>query len=105
MTVAQDLATVTRNVLSFLGEPTMQALVRELKAVGISLNPDELDIKKIDTELRKIFGDGAEVFMQEIYVQFRALTSEYGQKPEPEVSENLAAYEKILKLLTIKALA
>jgi hypothetical protein len=71
MTVVRDLAEITSRVLSSLGEPTMQALFWELGSQGVSTSPEDFDIRKFDIELRKIFGDGANVFMEEIYRQFR----------------------------------
>ncbi|MGI0014538.1 MAG: hypothetical protein ACREBU_14020 [Nitrososphaera sp.] len=105
MAVIKDLQTITTNVLSSLGEPTMQALYWELSTQGVSTNPEEFDIKKFDHEMKKIFGDGANVFMDEIYARFKEKAErEYVDKKQiDEINdESLPAIEKILKILSLK---
>lgn len=105
MTVTRDLAEITGKVLSSLGEPTMQALFWELSKQGVTTNPEEFDIRKFDTEMKRIFGDGANVFMEEIYAQFKArVETQYGQDTvfSSREVENLEPVERILKILSIK---
>ena len=105
MTVIGDLATITGNVLSSLGEPTMQALFWELGRHGVNTNPEEFDIGKFDEEMKKIFGDGANVFMEEIYSQFRGrFEQRYGEQGLVLSLEdgNLQPIEKIQKILSIR---
>jgi hypothetical protein len=105
MDVAKDLATITSRVLSSLGEPTMQALYWELSTQGVTANPEEFDISKFDEGMRKIFGDGANVFMDEIYSQFKQhVEKQYpdGDKMFAEIDENFPAIMKIQRVLSLK---
>jgi|GEM_PF-2999734 hypothetical protein len=105
VTVIGDLATITGKVLSSLGEPTMHALFWELNSQGVTTNPEEFDIRKFDEEMKKIFGDGANVFMEEIFSQFRVMYEQrYGDQGPVLASdeENLAPVEKIQKILSIR---
>jgi hypothetical protein len=105
VTVIGDLATITGKVLSSLGEPTMHALFWELNSQGVTTNPEEFDIRKFDDEMKKIFGDGANVFMEEIYSQFRGVYEKrYGEQGTAltDDEENLAPVEKIQKILSIR---
>ncbi|HEX2013609.1 MAG TPA: hypothetical protein VLA68_00135, partial [Nitrososphaera sp.] len=100
--VIKDLAMITGKVLSSLGEPTMQALFWELSTQGVATNPEEFDIKKFDQEMKKIFGDGADVFMEEIYSQFKEhMERQYGEEGNiAEIDDqNLPAIEKIQRIL------
>lgn len=108
MTVIGDLATITGKVLSSLGEPTMQALFWELSSQGVTTNPEEFDILKFDEELKKIFGDGANVFMEEIYSQFkRKFEQQIGDQGGVSISdeENLQPVEKIQRILSLKVMS
>ena len=104
VTVIGDLATITGKVLSSLGEPTMHALFWELNSQGVTTNPEEFDIRKFDEEMKKIFGDGANVFMEEIYSQFKSVYEQrYGDQGAILASdEDLAPVEKIQKILSIR---
>lgn len=105
MTVIGDLATITKRVLSSLGEPTMQALFWELGRQGVTTSPEEFDIRKFDDELKKIFGDGANVFMEEIYSQFRdRFEQQYGAQGLvlAEKETDLQPIEKIQRVLSIR---
>lgn len=105
MTVIGDLATITGRVLSSLGEPTMQALFWELGRQGVTTNPEEFDIRKFDEEMKRIFGDGANVFMEEIYFQFRGKFEErYGAQGLVSADDNdrLQPVEKIQRILSIR---
>lgn len=105
VTVIGDLANITGKVLSSLGEPTMHALFWELNSQGVTTNPEEFDIRKFDEEMKKIFGDGANVFMEEIYSQFRGMyEQQYGDQGSVLASDedNLAPVEKIQKILSIR---
>jgi hypothetical protein len=107
MTVVRDLAEITSRVLSSLGEPTMQALFWELSSQGVATNPEEFDIRKFDGELRKIFGDGANVFMEEIYSQFRE-TVEGQTRHQEHLAEidnaEIAPIDRIQRLLALKVM-
>ena len=105
VTVIGDLATITGKVLSSLGEPTMQALFWELGRQGVTTNPEEFDIRKFDEEMKKIFGDGANVFMEEIYFQFRGkFEQRYGTQGlgPTGVDDRLPPVEKIQRILSIR---
>ena len=105
VTVIGDLATITKRVLSSLGEPTMQALFWELGRQGVTTSPEEFDIRKFDDELKKIFGDGANVFMEEIYSQFRTrFEQQYGAQGLvlAEKETDLQPIEKIQRVLSIR---
>ncbi|HJS82275.1 MAG TPA: hypothetical protein VJ742_05510 [Nitrososphaera sp.] len=108
VTVNGDLAAITGKVLSSLGEPTMQALFWELSSQGVTTNPEEFDIRKFDAEMKKIFGDGANVFMEEIYSQFKGQFEqrygEHGNLPTSD-EENLPAVEKIQRILSLKVMS
>jgi hypothetical protein len=52
--------------LEELGEPTMEAVLRHLKETHVSLAPEDLDMDQVAIELRKVFGDGAEVLMRNV---------------------------------------
>ena len=99
MTVAQDLVAITRNVLSSLGEPAMQALFWELNSQGISTNPEEFDIIKFEQVLKKIFGDGSKLFMDAIYIQLS--NKHYSQGKYKEIDDGSDAINKILKILSL----
>ncbi len=105
MAVIKDLQAITTKVLSSLGEPTMQALYWELSTQGVSTNPEEFDIKKFDHEMKKIFGDGANVFMEEIYARFKEhAEKEYMDKKQIDeiIDNNLPPIDRILKILSLK---
>jgi hypothetical protein len=105
VTVIGDLATITGKVLSSLGEPTMQALFWELGRQGVTTNPEEFDIRKFDDEMKKIFGDGANVFMEEIYSQFRGkFEQRYGAQGlvQTDDDDRLQPVEKIQRILAIR---
>ena len=108
VTVNGDLAAITGKVLSSLGEPTMQALFWELSSQGVTTNPEEFDIRKFDAEMKKNFGDGANVFMEEIYSQFKGQFEqrygEHGNLPTSD-EENLPAVEKIQRILSLKVMS
>ena len=107
MTVVRDLAEITSKVLSSLGEPTMQALFWELSSQGVATNPEEFDIKKFDSELRKIFGDGANVFMEEIYRQFRETVEGQARHQEHLVeidNAQIAPIDRIQRILALKVM-
>ena len=108
VTVIGDLATITGKVLSSLGEPTMQALFWELSSQGVTTNPEEFDIRKFDEEMKKIFGDGANVFMEEIYSQFkRNLEQKFGDQGGISMSDedDLQPVEKIQKILSLRIMS
>lgn len=108
VTVVGDLATITGKVLSSLGEPTMQALFWELSNQGVTTNPEEFDIRKFDEEMKKIFGDGANVFMEEIYAQFRQqIERRYGGSGQFAITEerDLAPVERIQKILELRIMS
>ena len=108
VTAIADLAAITGKVLSSLGESTMQALFWELSNQGVNTtNPEEFDIRKFDEELKKILGDGANVFMEEIYSQFRGrIEQQYGPLERVSVADeaNHSAVEKIQRILSIKVI-
>ena len=108
MTVAKELAEITSRVLSSLGEPTMQALFWELGSQGVTTNPEEFDIRKFEMELRKIFGDGANVFMEEIYRQFRGQVELHSRHQEHLVeidNAEIAPIDRIQRILALKVMA
>jgi len=111
VTVTGDLVAITGKVLSSLGEPTMQALFWELSRQGVTTNPDEFDITRFNEEMKKIFGEGANVFMEEIYSQFKArFVHEYGREAERFSSEydddaNAPPVEKIQRILALKVMS
>ncbi len=85
----------------------MQALFWELSRQGVSTSPEEFDIRKFDEELKKIFGDGANVFMEEIYSEFKGRMQEQTVgRVEITIDneENLEPVEKILKVLSLRVL-
>ena len=102
-----DLAAITVKVLSSLGEPTMQALFWELSRQGVTTSPEEFDIGKFHEEMKKIFGDGANVFMEEIYSQFREnVERRYGEQARITISdsEDLEPVERIQRILSLKVI-
>jgi hypothetical protein len=107
MTVARELAEITSRVLSSLGEPTMQALFWELSSQGVTTNPEEFDIRKFEIELKKIFGDGSNVFMEEIYRQFKEQAE--GQTRNKELiveidNAEIAPIDRIQRILALKVM-
>lgn len=108
MTILGDLATITGKVLSSLGEPTMQALFWELSRQGVTTNPDEFDIRKFDEEMRKIFGDGANVFLEEICSQLaKKVEQDYGKQAMVSIGHerNLGPVERIQRILSLKVIS
>jgi hypothetical protein len=87
----------------------MQALFWELSNQGVNTtNPEEFDIRKFDEELKKIFGDGADVFMEEIYLQFRGrIEQQYGPLERVSIADeaNHPSVEKIQRILSIKVMS
>jgi hypothetical protein len=105
VTVIGDLATITGKVLSSLGEPTMQALFWELGRQGVTTSPESFDIRKFDAEMKKIFGDGANVFMDEIYSQFKGrFEQQYGGQALALAGDeaSLSPVEKIQRILSVR---
>ncbi len=98
------LAGIAKDVLSLLGERAMKGLVSELGLLGISLKPEEFDIIKVDQGLKKIFGSASELFMEQIYVEFKTKLSEEGiNNDEIETKDqNVSAAEMISSLLAPK---
>jgi hypothetical protein len=101
------LAEITSRVLSSLGEPTMQALFWELSSQGVTTNPEEFDIRKFEIELKKIFGDGSNVFMEEIYRQFKEQAE--GQTRNKELiveidNAEIAPIDRIQRILALKVM-
>jgi hypothetical protein len=85
----------------------MQALFWELSRQGVTTSPEEFDIRKFDEGLKKIFGDGANVFMEEIYSEFRGKIEEQSVgrvEIAIENEENLEPVEKILKVLSLRVM-
>jgi hypothetical protein len=106
VSTAHTLAAITNDVLSMLGEPTMGALVWELDQQGISIKSKDFDIIKVDRGLRQIFGNAADLFMEQIYKEFKARLSEYGMNVEEIVmadKESISVAWKITRLLALKA--
>ncbi|HEY7733422.1 MAG TPA: hypothetical protein VIB07_01380 [Nitrososphaera sp.] len=105
--MARELAEITSRVLSSLGEPTMQALFWELSSQGVTTNPEEFDIRKFEIELKKIFGDGSNVFMEEIYRQFKEQAE--GQTRNKELiveidNAEIAPIDRIQRILALKVM-
>ncbi|HKU49540.1 MAG TPA: hypothetical protein VJP79_06295 [Nitrososphaera sp.] len=106
MTASEDLAAITGKVLSSLGEPTLQALFWELSSQGVSTDPDEFDITRFDEEMKKIFGDGANVFMEEIYSQFKGrIEQQYGDLGEVSDDGTVQPVEKIQRILALRVMS
>ena len=87
-----------------LGDRAMKGLVWELGAFGISLKPEEFNITRLDEGLKKIFGSAAELFMEQIYSEFKTQLSEEINIDEIEIKEDheISAVEKISGLLALK---
>jgi hypothetical protein len=104
-TESHILANATNDILSMLGERAAKALFLELRLLEISTKPEEFDIIKIDKGLKKIFGSAAELFMGEIYTEFKTRLSEEGiSDVEIEINDaNIPAAAKISRLLAVKA--
>ena len=86
----------------------MQALFWELSRQGVTTNPDEFDIRRFDEEMKKIFGDGANVFMEEIYVQFKeSVERKYGTQGAPAAGDDsmLDPVERIQRILSMKVIS
>jgi len=103
-TVNHILTSITKEVLSMLGERASKALFLELRLLEISIKPEAFDIVKVDEGLKKIFGSAAALFMEEIYTEFKTRLSEEGiSTDEIEMKEeDITAAEKISRLLTLK---
>jgi hypothetical protein len=98
------LANLTTNVLSLLGEGPSKALFQELRLLEVSMKPEGFDIIKVDEGLKNIFGSAAELFMEQIYTEFKSKLSEAGIHGD-EIAikdENISAAQKISKLLALK---
>lgn len=102
MTVAAELAAIAESVLSSLGEPTVSALIWELANQGVSTAPGEFDIHKFDEEMRRIFGDGASVFMEEIYAQFKSMCQTESDPLFVQDDETLSPIDKIKRILAVR---
>lgn len=89
-----------------LGEPTIGALVLELELQGISIKSKDFDNIKVDQGLRQIFGSAANLFMEQIYNEFKARLSEYGmnvEEIEMADKESISAAWKITRFLALQA--
>jgi hypothetical protein len=85
----------------------MQALFWELSSQGVTTNPEEFDIRKFEIELKKIFGDGSNVFMEEIYRQFKEQAE--GQTRNKELiveidNAEIAPIDRIQRILALKVM-
>lgn len=56
--------------LSLVGESTTRAFVWQLNREHISLHPDQVDLKLIESKLLQFFGDGAQIVIDRIYDNF-----------------------------------
>jgi len=98
MTVTHDLLEIIRKVLSSLGEPAMEAFFWELNSQNISVNPEEFDLRKFEQALKKVFGDGSKIFLDEIYAQ---LSYKYcSQNQRDEIDKKTDPTERILMILS-----
>jgi len=106
VTASEDLAAITGKVLSSLGDPTLQALFWELSSQGVSTDPQGFDITRFDEEMKKIFGDGANVFMEEIYSQFKGrIEQQYGDLGEVSDDGTGQPVEKIQRILALRVMS
>lgn len=86
----------TQAVLITLGEPTIQSLMWHLSKAGVSMAPDEFDIKKFHSAICKLMGEGADVVMEYVAKQMMEEL-----KLEADTGKGLFGIERVLKLLEI----
>jgi len=86
-----------------LGERTTKALVLELDNMGVSMKPENFDIIKFDKGLRQVFGNAADLFMEQIYHDFKTRVSRYGNIEETRMPKEMRAADKISRLLAPSA--
>ena len=59
-----------QEVLATIGEPTRQALHRQLRQDGIMYSAERVDLPAIESKLRQFFGIGSPVIIEMIYDSF-----------------------------------
>ncbi|MEM2140093.1 MAG: hypothetical protein QXJ74_04240 [Nitrososphaera sp.] len=86
----------TQEVITTLGEPTMQSLEWHMSQSGISMVPEEFDIKRFHAALYELMGDGADIIMELVAKQMAE---------ELEISadydKGLIGIERVLRLFEI----
>ena len=60
----------TEEVLATIGEPTRQALLRQVRQDGIAYSADRVDLPALESKLRQFFGIGSPVIIEMIYDSF-----------------------------------
>lgn len=86
----------TQDALATLGEPTMQSLEWHMSRAGMSMAPDDFDIKGFHALLFELMGVGADIIMELI-----ANNMAGELKLESEPGRGLPGIEKVLKILEI----
>lgn len=86
----------TQEVLSALGEPTMQSLAWHTGRSGVSMAPDDFDIKKFHTSLYELMGEGADILVEQVA---RGMAEEL--KLPSDFGKDLTGIERVLKVLEI----
>jgi len=102
----EELARISAEVLSSLGEPTIHAVHKEMIIDEDQASfVKQFDIVNFDGALREIFGNDAEQFMSEISFQFEkiALLQKYvGENSIREICNmELLAVGRILQILAL----
>lgn len=97
LTTKQILCRSITDVLSYLGDSTMQEVIWQLNQKGISLNSEEFNIKQFEDALRELFGDGADVMLDLIYYKLNNRLSQLVAVPKLE--PRYSPMEKIVKLI------
>lgn len=86
----------TQDALATLGEPTMQSLEWHMSNAGVSMAPDDFDIKRFHASLFELMGVGADIVMDIIAGNMAAEL-----KLESEPGGSLPGIERVLKILEI----
>lgn len=86
--------------LEGLGSQAMEASLWHLSESGISYDSSDFDISRIEGGLREIFGDGADILMDDIFRYYTTRTMLGGDvTTDRKLLEKLPLVEKIQKFL------
>lgn len=93
---------------SSLGKETMKALLYELNEHEVPLTPKHVDVKTLETELQALFGDGASILIERIYIAFAAkakcLGLLSGEHADDEVDgKDVSTLDSMRKIIEMQA--
>lgn len=84
----------TQDALVALGEPTMQSIAWHMDKVGVSVTPENFDVRKFDAALKVLMGEGANVIMDLVA---QKMAKELGL--DATFKNGLSGLDRVLKVL------